>query len=190
MRALYTIAWLIAIVYATIPSYWLLVHPNIEFWRARNVRLSRVGPLWVMLWVLVGLITWPWRTVTLYRNASAWIPAVILIFSGPYIYSRARHDFTADQVFGRSELQPERHEQRLNTSGIRGRVRHPYYLGHLCELLGWTIGTGLVVLCALTLFAIITGALMIKAEERELEARFGDSYREYKQRVPAIIPRL
>jgi protein-S-isoprenylcysteine O-methyltransferase Ste14 len=189
MHVVYTVAWLIAIVYATIPSYWLLVHPHIEFWRARKARLSRVGPLWVMLWVVAGLITWPWRTITLYRNASAWLPAAMLIFSGLYIYSQARREFTADQVFGRSELEPERHQQRLNTRGIRARVRHPFYLGHLCELIGWTLGTGLLVLYALTLFAIITGAVMIKAEERELEARFGDEYRDYQERVPAILPR-
>jgi protein-S-isoprenylcysteine O-methyltransferase Ste14 len=78
----------------------------------------------------------------------------------------------------------------LNTSGIRCRVRHPYYLGHLCELLGWTLGTGLLVLYALAIFAVVTGAVMITSEERELESRFGQPYRDYKQRVPAILPRL
>jgi protein-S-isoprenylcysteine O-methyltransferase Ste14 len=176
MHTLYTVAWLIAIIYATVPSYWLLVHPNIHFWRARNVRLSRVGP--------------PWRNIALYRLLWTWIPAAALILAGAFIYTRARYDFSTDQVLGRSELEPHRHEQRLNTSGIRARVRHPYYLGHLCELLGWTIGTGLLVLYALAIFAVVTGALMIAAEERELESRFGQSYRDYKQRVPAILPRL
>jgi protein-S-isoprenylcysteine O-methyltransferase Ste14 len=189
MNVLYTIAWLLAIVYATIPSYWLLVHPHIEFWRARQVRLSRLGLLWTTMWVVVGAVTWPWRMVVLYRAVWTWIPAVALILTGIVVYTRARHDFSADQVLGRSELEPHRHEQRLNTSGIRARVRHPYYLGHLCELLGWTLGTGLLVLYALTLFALITGAQMIASEEKELEARFGQSYREYRQRVPAILPR-
>jgi protein-S-isoprenylcysteine O-methyltransferase Ste14 len=190
MQALYTVAWLIAIVYATIPSYWLLVHPRIEFWRARKVRLSRVGPLWAMLWALAALVTWRWRTLALYRVWWTWIPAAALIATGLWIYTRARQDFTTDQVLGRSELEPEGHEQRLNTSGIRARLRHPYYLGHLCELLGWTIGTGLVVLFALTAFAMVTGALMIAAEEHELEARFGQAYQDYKRRVPAILPRV
>jgi protein-S-isoprenylcysteine O-methyltransferase Ste14 len=60
----------------------------------------------------------------------------------------------------------------------------------MCELLGWTIGTGLLVLYALLAFAVITGAVMIAAEERELEARFGEAYREYKKNVPAILPRV
>ena len=138
---------------------------------------------------MAGAITWQWRIRVLYHSAGLWIPAVALIGAGIFIYTRAHHDFSTDQVLGRSELEPHRHEQRLNTSGIRARVRHPYYLGHLCELLGWTIGTGLAVLYALTLFAVITGAFMIAAEERELEGRFGQSYRDYRQRVPAILPR-
>jgi protein-S-isoprenylcysteine O-methyltransferase Ste14 len=69
-------------------------------------------------------------------------------------------------------------------------VRHPIYLAHLCELLGWSIGTGLVDVYALTAFAVITGAVMIRLEDRELEERFGEPYREYCRTVPAVIPRL
>ncbi len=142
------------------------------------------------LWLVAGALTWRWRTLALYHSTWVWIPAGALILTGVSIYARARHDFSTDQVLGRSELEPDRHEQRLNTSGIRARVRHPYYLGHLCELLGWTIGTGLGVLWVLAMFAVITGAWMVRAEERELEARFGQAYREYQQRVPAILPHL
>jgi protein-S-isoprenylcysteine O-methyltransferase Ste14 len=190
MTALYTVAWIIGIVYATIPTYWLLVHPRIHFWRSRRARLMTVGPLWALLWAVAGGVTWPWRLVSLYHTPWTWIPAVALVATGLYIYSRARQDFSTDQVLGRSELQPERHEQRLNVRGIRARVRHPYYLGHLCELLGWTIGTGLLVLYCLTAFAVVTGAVMMRMEEAELEQRFGDEYREYKSRVPAFFPRL
>lgn len=189
VSVLHTIAWLIAIVYATIPSYWLLIHPQIEWWRQKRARLALVGPLWFLLWIAAGGITWPWRQAVLYSTPWTWIPAVLLILGGLFVYSRARQNFSTDQVLGRSELEPGTHEQRLNTQGIRASVRHPYYLGHLCELLGWTIGTGLVVLFGLLVFAVITGTLMIRAEERELGKRFGGEYREYQRRVPAIFPR-
>ena len=81
-------------------------------------------------------------------------------------------------------------EQRLVTTGIRGRVRHPVYLAHLCEMLAWSMGTGLVVCYGLTAFAVLTGAVMIGMEDQELEMRFGEEYRRYRARVPAIVPKL
>ncbi len=190
MTVVHTLAWIIGIIYATIPSYWLLVHPHIEFWRGRRARLMTVGPLWMLLWLAAGAITWPWRLVILYGAMWTWLPGGLLILTGLFVYSRARRHFSTDQVLGRSELEPHKHEQRLHTSGIRARVRHPYYLGHLCELLGWALGTGLAVLFALLAFATITGAFMIRAEERELMARFGEDYRAYQRRVPAILPKF
>jgi protein-S-isoprenylcysteine O-methyltransferase Ste14 len=41
----------------------------------------------------------------------------------------------------------------------------------------------------LTAFAIVTGAIMIRTEEKELVERFGEAYRDYQQEVPAIVPR-
>ena len=80
--------------------------------------------------------------------------------------------------------------QRLVTTGIRSRVRHPVYLGHLCEMLAWSVGTGLVVCWVLTAFAIATGAVMIRMEDDELEKRFGDEFQKYRSTVPALLPRL
>src|SRR5438034_863499 len=72
----------------------------------------------------------------------------------------------------------------------RARVRHPVYLGHLCEMLAWSVGTGLVVCWLLTGFAMVTGAVMIQMEDAELEKRFGEAYAAYRERVPAVLPRL
>ena len=76
------------------------------------------------------------------------------------------------------------------TTGIRAPVRHPVYLAHLCEMLAWSVGTGLVVYWLLTGFAMITGAVMIRMEEAELEQRFGEEYQRYRSSVPAILPRF
>ena len=42
-------------------------------------------------------------------------------------------------------------------------------------------GQGLVVCYGLTVFAVISGAIMIRLEDRELEQRFGEEYRKYKR---------
>ena len=73
---------------------------------------------------------------------------------------------------------------------MRARVRHPVYLAHLCEMLAWSIGTGLLVCWLLTGFAIVTGAAMIRMEDAELEERFGEQFRDYRSRVPALLPRF
>jgi protein-S-isoprenylcysteine O-methyltransferase Ste14 len=175
-------------MYSTIPAYWFLVHPLAEFWRRRRVSLKQVGPAWPLLWAMAGAITAHWRHHTLYTAPWVWIPGVALIVCAMYVYSQARRGFSSDQVLGRSELEPEKHEQRLVTQGIRARIRHPYYLAHLLHLTGWMVGTGSVAVIALWAFGVVTGAVMLPLEERELVRRFGDSYREYQRRVPALFP--
>ena len=182
------IGWGLGCVYATIPAYWFLVHPLAEFWRRRKVSLKRVGPAWPLLWAVAGALTAPWRHRVFYRQPLAWIPAVALIAAAMYVYAQARRGFSTDQVLGRSELEPDKHEQRLVTAGIRARIRHPYYLAHFLHLSAWAMGTGSVAVIALQALAIVTGAVMLPMEERELVRRFGDAYREYQRRVPALLP--
>jgi len=133
---------------------------------------------------------WPFRSAHFYTNWFAWAPAAIFFLLGFSIYRAAFQSFNRTQVSGLAELEPHRHRQQLITTGIRACVRHPIYLGHLCEIAGWCIGTGLVALYVLAVFAVVTGAVMIRMEDRELEARFGEAYREYRQRVPGVLPRV
>ncbi|HYA95252.1 MAG TPA: isoprenylcysteine carboxylmethyltransferase family protein [Terriglobales bacterium] len=183
--------WLFALVLSTIPAYWLLVHPRAEYWRSRRGSRFRIlGPLWIAIWVAVGAITWPWRHVLLYDSAYSWLAAAPFFAAGFYLYHRGRARFNFAQLIGRPEVQGEGFEQRLVTTGIRARVRHPVYLGHLCELIGWSVGTGLAVIYVLMVLAVITGAVMVRLEDDELERRFGEPYRQYRKRVPAVIPRL
>jgi protein-S-isoprenylcysteine O-methyltransferase Ste14 len=57
-------------------------------------------------------------------------------------------------------------------------------------MLAWSAGTGLAVGWGLTAFAVVTGAVMVRMEDAELEKRFGDSYRAYRRSVPAVVPRV
>src|SRR5580692_10834411 len=164
-QTLQTIGWIACVIYATIPSFWLLIHPRVEFWRSRPRSPYRILlPAWIAMWLLlaVGLI--------LYK------------FSGS--------GFSPAQLGGLPELLSDHSQQHLVTTGIRARVRHPVYLGHLCEMLAWSTGTGLTVCWALTAFAVVTGAVMIRLEDNELENRFGEEYCRYRSTVPAVLPFL
>jgi len=142
------------------------------------------------MWLVMGVITAPWRRAALYTNPITWIPAILLFATGLWIYRQSGKQFSSAKLGGVPEIRADYGEQNLITTGIHASVRHPVYLAHLSEMLAWSIGTGLVALYALTVLAILTGALMIHMEDAELEQRFGEEYREYRARVPAILPRL
>jgi protein-S-isoprenylcysteine O-methyltransferase Ste14 len=189
--ALETFGWLACVVYSTIPTLWLLIHSRVEYWRSqRRLPYRVVVPLWIATWGVVGLATYAWRHAAFYRTAWTWLPAVALFALGVWLYREALVNFSQQQLYGLAELRIQNAEQRLVTTGIRAHVRHPVYLGHWCELLAWSIGTGLAVCFVLTAFAMVTGAVMIQMEDRELERRFGDTYRAYRRSVPALLPRL
>jgi len=190
-RTLQTLGWLACLVYATIPSFWLLIHSRPEYWRAqRRSPYCILVPVWIGTWIVMGLATYAWRQVPLYHTGWRWLPAVGLFIVGIWLYRKAGVNFSKQQLYGVSELKLQNAEQRLVTSGIRARVRHPVYLAHLCEMLAWSIGTGLLVCYSLTGIAIFTGVFMIRAEDAELEQRFGEDYRKYRNAVPAVLPKL
>ena len=186
-----TLAVFVCAVYATIPCFWFTLHPFTAHWRTRGRRSYRlILPLWILYIALAALAVSPWRHHSLYTTPLAFIPGALLILTGLLLYRASSRGFTHVHLSGLAEVEPDRHDQSLVTSGIRSRVRHPIYLGHLCELLGWTIALGTISLIALTAFAILTGAFMLRLEDNELEARFGAPYRQYRRSVPAILPRL
>ena len=188
-QTLRTIGWIGCIIYSTIPSFWLLIHPRVQYWRSQPRSPYRILlPAWIAMWVLLAAVTEHWRNLTLYHRAWCWIPAAALFSMGLVLYNFSGSGFSPAQLAGLPEVLPDR-QQSLVTTGIRARVRHPVYLAHFCEMMAWSIGTGLVVCWVLTVFAIVTGAAMMTMEDEELESRFGEEYRQYRLRVPAILPR-
>jgi len=191
VRLLQLFAWLVCVAYATIPSFWLLIHSRAEFWRTRKRSPYLVLlPAWVLIGTALAALTAPWRYSRLYWTPWPALPATVLFVTGLGLYAEAGRMFTARQLSGFPEVLSGQGEQRLVTSGIRSRIRHPIYLAHLCEMLAWSVGTGLAVCYGLTAFAVLTGWIMISTEDTELEARFGAEYIAYKQRVPAVWPKL
>jgi len=87
------------------------------------------------------------------------------------------------------EIRESSQQRPLAVTGIRAHIRHPIYLGHLLEMLAWSLGSGLLACYVLIAIAAVTGVWMIALEDRELESRYGEDYRHYKDNVPAIFPR-
>jgi len=91
---------------------------------------------------------------------------------------------------GWRELHRARKEDRLVTDGLYRFVRHPQYTGLFIAL----FGEGIVhwpTIFSIVLFPIIVLAyyLLARSEERKVEEEFGEEYRDYRRRVPMLIPR-
>ena len=72
----------------------------------------------------------------------------------------------------------------LVVDGIYGRTRNPLYLGLTLVYLGLSVAAGSLWAIGLVvplLWVINVG--VVKREERYLERKFGDAYRDYKARV-------
>lgn len=188
-----TLIWLLALGYSTIPLFWLVVHPFAPKWRVHKGKIyPMLGIIWLILMASVGYATAPFRHELIYSTLWSWLPAALLLLAGFTLYRRLTRDdrMSRNTVMGRPELRPAENEQKLITTGLHGIIRHPIYVAHWLILTGWTIGCGTVAMFTMWFFAMGSGFIMVRAEEKELEARFGEPYREYKKNVPRLIPKF
>lgn len=182
------IPWAVSVLYTSIPLFWFAIHPFIDKWRKmRHSPYRLLLPIWAVIILGLGWITWPWRLLRFYSTLLTWIPAAILLWYGLKTYAAIQREFGSHKLSGEVELRPREHSQELVTTGLHARMRHPIYVAHLVNSTGFAVGSGLVICFALlAVNALVTFPLMICIEERELEKRFGQSFREYKARVPLI----
>src|SRR6202795_2929461 len=93
-----TVGWIACVVYSTIPSFWLLIHPRADLWRSRRRSPYRVlVPVWIAMWVLIAGLTAPWRSRLLYKNGWTWIPAGVLFCAGLWLYKLSHNRFSLTQ---------------------------------------------------------------------------------------------
>jgi len=81
-------------------------------------------------------------------------------------------------------------DHELVTSGPYAIVRHPIYTGLLLGFIGSALARGEwrgVLAVAIVLVALWR---KLRVEERFMQQQFGDAYRQYASRVPALVPRI
>jgi protein-S-isoprenylcysteine O-methyltransferase Ste14 len=85
----------------------------------------------------------------------------------------------------------ERTPTYLLTQGPYRFTRNPMYTAELMLWFGWAIFYGsFVIFVALLVMAPLMNKRVVAREERDLEARFGASYLEYKNRVPRWLGKI
>jgi len=68
----------------------------------------------------------------------------------------------------------------LITTGLFKRIRHPMYTGFSLWILGWSTYHGAIASLAVGLIGIANILFWRRLEDARLEARYGDTYRQYR----------
>jgi protein-S-isoprenylcysteine O-methyltransferase Ste14 len=187
MRMLHVIAGFFLFFELPVPFYWLILHPLNSFWRHR-VRAA----FWVAgltAWTAGGVLLWIFRS----RLLAATPPSPISIAAGLfliateiYLFWRVERELGSRRLVGHAELTGR---GDMFTGGLYAHVRHPRYAGMFTGVLGAALLAGSRLLWAVLAVWCVFALLVIRLEERELAARFGAPYVEYRKRVPAFLPR-
>lgn len=117
----------------------------------------------------------------------------VMLGSSFWLFAAGARAYDLRQVLGIRQI--EEHESArgitrsggIETSGILGQVRHPWYSGAILLLWSRNIdGAALVTNLVLTAYLLI-GTLL---EERKLILEFGEEYVKYRRKVPMLIPKF
>lgn len=188
VRYVFALIWLVSF---PILLFWIALHPFVAFWRRMGLATTYIilvagcvgagallfsvrGPL-----LAVEFGTGPWMWVL---TAAAY--AVSVAFEG-----RARRHLRMGTLVGVPELRGDAARETLLTQGIYGSVRHPRYVGATFGYVASAFFANYLFLWAALPLLLLLLHTVVLLEERELEARFGDAWREYAARVPRYVPR-
>ncbi len=186
MRFLHAVAGFILFFELPIPIYWLIVHPFHSFWRTR-VRAA----FWfagLTAWVSGGVLLWIFRHWLLAARRPSWLAIIAgfaLIGVEAYLFVRVERELGSRRLVGHAEITGT---GEMFSGGLYTHVRHPRYSGMFCAVLGAALLAGTPRLWAALAVWLAFALVVIRLEERELAARFGKAYTDYRRRVPAFLP--
>lgn len=175
----------------------VMARPAFKRWWSRILPVGCERSTYVLLSSLILLLLfWQWRSIPIPIWQTAGIVAWLLTgihWLGWLIAFASTHMIDHFDLFGlRQALAAlrgtEPREQSFKAPLLYKIVRHPIMLGFLLAFWATPEMTAGHLLFALANTAYILAALQF--EERDLIAAFGETYRQYRRRVPMLLPRL
>jgi len=187
--------YLALVILVSVPGavlFWFPIHPFAAFWRRVGVGVAYVVGFGLM--VAVGVLLFLFRAPLLAVDfGTSWVTAgvgLVLWIGAAFLRHAWRKQLKVSILFGLPELAPDRYPTKLLTEGIYARVRHPRYFEFSLGGVGAALVSNYPAAYLAVLLTIAGLVVLVPFEERELEARFGDEFRDYRRRVPAIFPKL
>ncbi|MDH3222239.1 MAG: isoprenylcysteine carboxylmethyltransferase family protein [Gemmatimonadota bacterium] len=141
-----------------------------------------IGVYCLLYLALPGVVNWSFVVVPIWAR---WLGVVIVLLLFPLVAA-------AQRALGRNVsptvITHEDHE--LVTSGPYRWVRNPLYSAGALLLVGLGLIAASWFLLTVAVLALVAMRHRLMSEEAELEARFGQAYRDYAARTGRFVPRI
>lgn len=191
------------VILAALVSAWCLLHSALISVSATAYLQSRLGHRYrffrlffnaASVLTLIPVLIWSSavRTEPFFRwDGSLRIVQVLLLGTAAALFFLGARRYDAGQLLGVRQLRegvPREagvHAGKLDTAGVLGVVRHPWYLAALLLIWSRHLDVSTLVVNAIFTVYLIVGAHL---EERKLVREFGEEYEAYQRRVPMLIP--
>jgi len=119
------------------------------------------------------------------------IVQVVFITLGIILFLLGAKKYDARRFFGFAQLKDTSSRQSMNasgeldTTGIHGLVRHPWYTALLLILWARPLDISTLIINSVFSAYLVIGSLL---EERKLVMEFGDAYQHYQKTVSMLLP--
>ena len=110
--------------------------------------------------------------------------AAILVLTSLRHYSMLQF-LGIQQIFGKKSGEAMTESGELDSSGVLGVVRHPWYLAVFILLWASDLNLAEIIINMILSAYLVIGTFL---EERKLVLEFGDKYRVYQRQVSMFIP--
>lgn len=149
---------------------------------------ARLGPGFLVVVLGYLALRWAvpervWEAVTVRSPWVAWVGVAVLVPGTAFtLWART----ALGTLWASSAVLKEGHT--LRTDGPYAVTRHPIYTGLLAVITGTVLVAGLGRWILVPLFGYALLLVKARAEERLLEGSVGEAYRDYRERVPRLLP--
>ncbi len=185
------VALITIMLWPVVPLFWIPVHGFPRIFRKIGL-LTYIVPL--ITWLPVAYLIYCERSFLLsYKFVFPTLLSlvgIIIFLAGMLLQFWTLKLLRLSGLMGLPEIS-EKIKGRFVGEGPFLVVRHPTYLSHTMMFLGVFLTTGVIAVGIGTIIDLVAvNLLVIPLEEKELMTRFGEEYRQYRNRVPRYFPRL
>ncbi|MFK8103641.1 MAG: isoprenylcysteine carboxylmethyltransferase family protein [Saprospiraceae bacterium] len=184
----------------------LICYFALHSWWASDSFKAKVIPRWIPakfyrlcyngmalgLLIFLGYLANAVESVLIFQNRLLTIIAIVPMLVGVFFLVKALQQYNLSEFSGVEQLQTSNSKSVpvLQTNGLNAIVRHPLYFATLILIWSFFLFRPTMLVLVGSSITSIYIYLGTKLEEQKLVNIFGESYRQYQQTVPMLLPKF